>query len=134
MDSLLTGHSDIDADHAGIIDTINALETKINANSGAFGMPSLLDAFIQQCEDHFHKEENILKAAAYPQLLEHRQFHQHILGQDRDAQERLEAADTVVERRQYLQLILGFLIDDIMRGDMAFVSYLKIQGLAKEPD
>lgn len=132
MDGLLTGHPDIDGDHGEIIDSINALGRMIDDNHDPSHMAELLSAFIQLCEDHFRKEEHILKDAAYPQLSEHARFHDSMLTNAQAARVKLEAADTLLDRRKHLQDIIGFLIDDIMRGDMAFVSYLQMQGLARE--
>ncbi|HEY9163847.1 MAG TPA: hemerythrin domain-containing protein [Magnetovibrio sp.] len=132
IDSLKTGHVDIDDDHADIIDTINEAMDMAQDREMFTQVPARLDSFVDSCEAHFRKEERILAEANYPLLAEHTAYHDQMLSKARTALQHFCVAHNHDERIQYLEAIIGFLIDDILCSDMTFVSYLKEKGLAHD--
>lgn len=131
MESLKIGHDAIDDDHAEIIDSINAISRKATRGDDQAAMQPLLEQFLCTCEAHFRKEEGILESAGYPLLAEHTAYHDDMLIKARTAQHRCITADSHDDCLSHLEKMMEFLVDDIVRSDMGFASYLQAQGLAR---
>lgn len=129
--SLRTGHDAIDADHAHIIDAINAITREARTGGQPSVCHALMEEFIDTCAAHFRKEEEILAQAAYPALAEHSDCHNQMLEKARAAYQLCRTADDQAAHLRHLEDVVSLLIDDIVRSDMAFVSYLQAQGLAR---
>ena len=129
MDSLKTGHDDIDDDHARIIDTLNVTQSTIQAGGNTQAAHALIDRFIRICEAHFHREEQILSDIGYPDVAEHAVHHDSMLKRARIARTAFLAADSIEERLQHLDDLTSALIEDIVQSDTAFASFLEARGL-----
>lgn len=132
VESLKTGHFDIDEDHAEIIANINSISHMAHRGGDLSQMPSMLERFVQICEAHFHKEERILSQANYPHLTEHSAYHRQMLANANAARLRFGAAQSQESRLKHLEDMIGFLVDDILSSDMTFVSFLQARGLARD--
>ncbi|MFC1673781.1 bacteriohemerythrin [Pseudomonadota bacterium] len=129
IESLKTGHDGIDEDHARIVDAINALWDAMEGEVSPCA-PALLDGFMELCEEHFRNEEKILAAANYPDLGEHIKFHDTMLDRATAAKQRCVASGDGQTRISCLEEMITVLIEDVVRGDMGFVSFLTDRGLA----
>lgn len=132
MESLKTGHVDIDEDHAEIIAAINAICHMARNGGDLSQMPALLDDFMRLCEAHFHQEESILYRANYPRLSEHSIFHHQLLAKADAARLRVINAQNQESRLKHVEDMIEFLVDDILGSDLTFVSFLQARGLARE--
>ncbi|MGB8273762.1 MAG: hemerythrin domain-containing protein, partial [Alphaproteobacteria bacterium] len=83
---------------------------------------SLVDSFFKATESHFAAEERFLASRRYHGLDAHKKYHASLLAK---AGRLKQASDNATERGQatesYLEVV-GFLIDDILRGDMSLKS------------
>lgn len=130
MESLRTGHNDIDDDHADIIETINDVMQMVQDGDTFAQVPAHLDTFVHTCETHFRNEERILADANYPHLAQHTADHDLVLANAHTARRNFGEADNQEDRRKHLESMIGFLLDDILSSDMAFASFLQAKGLA----
>lgn len=131
IDSLKTGHTDIDGDHAEIIATINTITHMAKGDGDLSQMPALLERFVRICEAHFQNEECILAQAGYPYLGEHSAYHSQMLANADAARLRFGEAQNQENRLKHIEEMIGFLVDDILSSDMTFVSFLQARGLAQ---
>jgi len=131
VEALKTGHDDIDGDHERIIDTINTITHTANSGGSWDALLSLLDAFLSACEAHFRKEEGILADAGYPGLIEHTAYHDQMLAKARRAHLRCTQAECPESCRPHIQEMVELMVDDIVRSDMGFASFLQAKGLAR---
>lgn len=132
IQSLRTGHAVIDADHQHIIESINAITRDVTQGGELAASQMLLDEFIGMCEAHFQREEEILAQASYPELDEHAAYHNEMLANARAAKTLYISANDPAQRLRHLEDMVAYLIDDIVRSDMAFVSYLQAHGVTRE--
>lgn len=132
MDSMKTGHDDIDDDHALIIDTLNVTQSTIISGGNTKAAHALVDRFIRICEAHFQREERILSEAGYPDVHDHCAEHLSMLERAHAARQRFLAADDIRERLEHLDDLTNALIEDIVQSDTAFVSFLQARGLVPQ--
>ncbi len=125
MESLLTGHDEIDREHAQILDTVNALNALLGTHAETERTNVLFDTLIEQCKDHFHHEERVLSDAEYPGLLDHVASHEHALNIMVKMRKKCTAEKTRETTLRCFHDILNLLVDEIVRNDIAFVSFLE---------
>lgn len=128
LDTFLTGHPVIDGEHKNIVNAINSVADAVAA--GEYDRcASLLDDFLNICIDHFKSEEDLLGALNYPWLKDHALFHGElvlkakavkVLCMDR---QRPDSIDRCFHEMATL------LIEDVVKGDLQFVSFLKDKGV-----
>ncbi|MGB0669884.1 MAG: bacteriohemerythrin [Rhodospirillales bacterium] len=90
---------------------------------------ALLNELIQLAAAHFEDEEAFLAEVAYPGLAEHQVFHNEMLLKAKAVREVCEAYHDFDHIRACYQEMLTFLIDDILKGDVTFKSFLEENGL-----
>lgn len=79
-----TGIADIDYEHRGLIDLINALHEKMLAAGAAEQANAYFAELFNNISSHFALEEQMMKAAAYDQFREHKADHEVLLDELRD--------------------------------------------------
>ena len=131
INSFKVGHDDIDDDHAEILNAIKAIINTAKTGGDLSVARSSLDQFVHTCEQHFQNEERILAEAGYPHLAAHRDDHKEMLTKIQSARDGCINADNHDVCIQNLQDIIGMMIDDIVRSDMTFISYLQTQGVVR---
>ena len=127
LDSYLTGHAVIDAEHRALFDSANrALST---ASNGATDEAlEAIDAFSKRFQQHTNTEEQILIALDYPYRDVHIQHHQRLLRDVEAIGEIFRAEGNV---RALHELLTATLIDDMVETDMHYVSFLMEKGEIK---
>lgn len=131
LEKFRIGHDVIDRGHRMCLDMINDINDAIK--NGQFrACRELFGSFIEVAENHFRKEEQILREADFPGLAGHTKYHHDLLRKARKVKGMCgDTAD-----RKHLQGIFdemsSFLIDDVVRGDLEFKSFLIDKGLARD--
>lgn len=132
IETLKTGHDAIDEDHVLVVTPLREAWT-ITHNKGDPSMAqACLERFFRLCEGHFHREETILAHAGYPDTDRHASFHREVLRQIRETKTCFATAETWDERIRCLERLAALMIDDLVKGDLTFVSFLQAKGLAEE--
>jgi len=129
-DSFLTGHPAIDSAHGRIIEIINEILGAIDGERYDL-CRELFGAFLSIAREHFSEEEEILRKAGFPGLEYHAHYHSKLLGQAEAVREMCDGLTDKRPLRLCFEELVGFLIDDIIAGDMEFKSYLAACGLTK---
>lgn len=91
----------------------------------------LLETLIKEAKGHFKREEAYLPEAKYPQLENHKIYHGKLLRQAEAAKAICEGIVTEHDIKECFESMAEFLIDDILRGDISFKSYLEYEGYIK---
>ena len=129
LGSLEIGHPEIDDDHRRIIGLAEDLAASIEA--GAHGRCSkLFGSFIAFCTEHFVREEQILAEARFPQTGEHARYHKELLARATAVERECTGLMGHPSLKGCFDELASFLIDDIVRGDSAFISHLIEAGYA----
>lgn len=127
LDTFLTGHPLIDAEHLKIVGAINAVSDAVNA--GEYDKCAhLLDDFMTICEDHFAAEERLLADLNYPGLHDHSVFHKELVLKAKSVKTLcmdMNAPDSI---QRCFDEMATLLIEDVVKGDLQFVSFLIDQG------
>ncbi|MDD5177267.1 MAG: bacteriohemerythrin [Sterolibacterium sp.] len=122
-DAMSVGDQHIDEQHMILIDTINQLASAESQNDRPV-IAMIIDELVSYAAFHFHYEEQLIEAAAYPGLEKHRLIHQGFVAWVSNLREEF----TFHRRRQLGERILGFLRDwlreHILGEDQAYRPYV----------
>jgi len=133
LETFLTGHDVIDAEHARIVSSINSVSKTIE--NGQFGeCTRLLDDFLNICAAHFNTEETLLAKLRYPDLEEHAVFHKELILKAKAVRVLCMDANDPQSLAKCFDEMAALLVEDVIKGDMAFVSFLIEKGEAKPRD
>lgn len=91
----------------------------------------LSESLIKEAENHFMHEEGFLEKVKFPGLKEHKKYHEELLIQAKRVKEVCEGVDKDHNLVECFNAMEEFLIDDILNGDLQFVSFLEYEGLIK---
>lgn len=118
----------IDAAHRKLFAMVNEIRQAIGGNE-----PDLcrtrVEAFIAAAEKHFAEEEEFLDQVGYAETRQHKAYHTILLNK---AERLKEACDKKMDgdnAEECYGEVMTFLIDDVVRGDHQFKSYLDHKGL-----
>jgi len=125
-DVMSVGAPALDADHRGLIESINAVEHWIGMETWA-QVELISDDLLRYVDEHFHREEAILTAMEYPDLAHHKAQHAAMAAKIRFLHGKFSGA-TVDEKRTCAHLLtktLGeWLINHILKEDMRYRNFI----------
>lgn len=124
------GIEEIDEEHRQIFDVVVQIEESIERHDMA-RCSKLVSDFMDKIEQHFVNEESYLTRIGYPKIEDHSQYHQRLLSK---AQVLKKICDSEIELgriEQCYEETVSLLLDDVVRGDSEFKSFLEHKGLAK---
>ena len=90
-----------------------------------------LNHLLIEAGNHFAREEIFLGKAGYPKLDTHHDYHQQLLIKADMTRKICEGIDSPHDIKECVDSMAKFLIDDILRGDLQFKSYLEHKGIIK---
>jgi len=128
LEDFKTGHPVIDQDHMKIIDAITLVFEAIHDNDHE-QCSQLLEAFVDVAKNHFANEEEILRKADYPHYRRHCEYHGELIIRANAVKDLCKEMDDQGHLMECFEEMATFLIDDIVKGDFEFVSYLKEAGI-----
>ena len=131
-DAFLTGHPDIDGEHRKIFEIINAVAGVI-AKREYDMCQNLVASFLDLCRDHFTHEEKILKDLNFPRLKEHALFHASLLDKGEAIRAMCKDQNDPAQLDDCFTELVRFFIEDVVRGDLDFVSFLQDKGVVPQP-
>jgi len=119
-----SGHPQLDAQHQGLFATVNELLSALLANDSGGQVAKLIDQLMQDILQHFHDEEVLLTASAYPDSAAHIQLHQQLA---RRAVEMIDQfhADELDRGVLFAFFANEIVLQHILVADRAFFAYLQ---------
>jgi hemerythrin-like metal-binding protein len=128
--SMSVGHVRIDEQHMILLDTINQLASADRENDRLV-VSMIIDELVSYAGFHFHFEEQLIEAAGFPGLEQHRRQHEGYVKWVKEVRDEY----TYHRRRQLGERMLGFLrdwlSDHILGDDRAYSAYLQRQQPAR---
>lgn len=118
----------IDQSHREFVSLLNRVIRTINQGACPSSMSELFFSLIHYAENHFIREEILLRDARYPDLDKHKDKHASFIEEIRSLRNKFSAGDTSVCMELY-EFLHAWLTDHILRYDQDTLSYLKKQGL-----
>ena len=130
LQTFITGHPVIDDEHLKIVNAINDVSAAIT--SGEYDRcAELLDDFLAICQNHFQTEEDLLKELGYPQLQDHAVFHKELIIKAKAVKILCMDMNDPGNIRRCFDEMATLLIEDVVKGDMQFVSFLIEKGVVE---
>lgn len=128
-DSLSIPYDGVDAEHSGLVvllnDALRAAE-RMRGNWHAIDEP--LDALSRAISAHFAHEEQEMEGLGYGDLAQHRLHHSHCVSRFGAIRESISINGA---NREAFDQVFDLLIDDIIRADSGFKSFLYAAGLIR---
>ena len=123
IENYLIGLPEIDDDHRHLVQRINRIGAEIDEASYALCV-ELFESLEAAAAAHFAREEDILDRLRYPEIERHREYHAELIRRVRELRRLGEgkvAKDALFQR---FAEMADFVVDDIIRGDLEFKSFL----------
>lgn len=121
------GVKTIDDEHRELFDHVLRLYDAAEQQD-LLACAGLASDFLAAAQDHFEKEEAFLERIGYPKTGEHKIFHEQLTSQLREMTTVCHSDAEVTDIWRCYSSVLALLIDDIVRGDSKFKSYLQHNG------
>lgn len=118
------GVAQIDAEHRGLLDLINAFHEKSAQGASQSEIAQLLNRLVAYAEEHFQHEEKVMSDNGYPRLEQHREQHVKLVTSIFAINERFVTQSTRASA-ETLQFIKGWLFDHIIQHDMDIGDFLR---------
>lgn len=117
----------IDQDHQHLLKIMQ--ETKLAIEQGNDELcVMLLTSLLNEAKAHFEREEEFLSKVGYPGLDQHKIYHQELLVKANTTKRICQGIETEHDLRECFNGMANFLIDDVLRGDLMFKSFLEYEG------
>lgn len=133
LQTFLTGHPLIDEEHAKIVASINSVSDAVSAGEYE-RCSSLLEEFLVICIDHFAHEERVLEELGYPNLQDHIVFHKELVIKAKAVKNLCMNMGSPDSIQHCFDEMATLLIEDVVKGDMQFVSFLIEHGIVEGRD
>jgi hemerythrin-like metal-binding protein len=114
----------LDDDHKTLVGLINLLQRSIGDPEEYVAVYSVLGALEEYCENHFIREEKMMKASRCPQIETHQRTHEGFAETVRTLKIRYEQDQTSVRARDCLTFLNDWLINHICTTDMNYRAWM----------
>ena len=122
-DRFRLGHDEIDRQHQQIIAVINELFSAISANAAASEVESILGELVDYTEQHFAREEELMRERGFPNLAKHKRLHDELARRTRELNSAAmhNKSETANEALEFLK---EWWIDHILLKDWQYRPYM----------
>ena len=118
-----TGIAEIDAEHAGLLDCLQRLQTYVEKGHGFAASIDAVQTLKDYAANHFAHEEVFLKSHGFPHLAEHIEQHQAITKYVADLYDRVLGGEEI--ESSLVEMMRQWIIKHIGVEDMEFAIYLR---------
>lgn len=119
----LIGNEIIDTEHQELFILINTFHSLWVEKHAHQDIAKVLNQLIVYTQLHFRHEENIMKAAGYPNLSQHQQVHEEMIDTIFALQKSYEDKNLHLEM-DTIKFVKSWLIDHILQNDYLFHNFL----------
>lgn len=121
------GIEQVDREHRGLFDSINAFHDAMLAGQGSEALAGLLAKLIEYTKTHFRHEEEMLRKYGYPDFAGHKQQHDLMTTNVLELQAGLKAGTTKATI-DTMRFVKDWLVNHIMKMDMAYKAFVAAKG------
>lgn len=122
------GVPEIDADHRKMFALAKRVGSAVSAGDHALCAEATAE-FHDFSLAHFEREEAYLRQAGYGGIDEHAEFHARLLEKAKTMRRACEDLQEGEDLADCYRQVVAFMVDDIVRGDLQFKSFLEEQGI-----
>jgi hemerythrin len=126
-----TGVAEIDQDHRRLFALADAIYDGVSKRDPTVTAKQV-QGFIDACKTHFAWEENVLARAGFPGLEGHKVYHTSLLAKADELRKVCDVETDFAKAHACYEEVIAFLIDDVLRGDVEFNSYLDYFGVRQK--
>ncbi|MGB8275609.1 MAG: hemerythrin domain-containing protein [Alphaproteobacteria bacterium] len=130
LETFELGIPQIDDEHKQMLSIMQRVQDTANAEQFDECM-TLLDDLISVSEAHFTREEELLEKLRYPGVAEHREYHSALLARAEAVKEICKGMRSRANFKGCCEEMFGFLVDDVVAGDLTLKSFLQEKGAIK---
>lgn len=123
LPSYETGDAEIDSDHRKLFALVETIREGL-ATLDARSTNAAVQEFIDAAAEHFAREEEILVRVSFPGLDDHRVYHTSLLAKAKQLGKICSTESDPKKASACYDKLIAFLVDDVVRGDSQFKSYL----------
>lgn len=127
MPSFELGVKEIDDEHRDLFDCVLRIHATAEQEDLA-QCAAFTEKFLAAARRHFEKEEAFLAQVGYPDTVEHKAFHERLMPQIHELKKACDVEADMADIWRCYSGVLTILMDDIIRGDTKFKSYLHEHG------
>lgn len=121
-ESIAIGEPMVDHDHRILLALINQIASPENRNDAA-AVEFVLDELVNYTNFHFQREEELMAAAGYPGLEEHRAIHRRLVAEVTELQQRFsDAGGSAAMGEDLSRYLVGWLTRHVMEEDKKYQS------------
>ena len=121
-DAIILNYDLIDNDHGEFITLLNQLDSASNAD-----FPALFQQLYEHTEQHFNRENQLMKQVAFPAETEHKGEHQRVLGEFKQFKTRVDKGLITFGRSFVKERLPQWFQLHALTMDKALVAFIKIQ-------
>ena len=119
--SLLTGHPEVDAQHARILEELERIRA-----AGPSGLEALIAFLHQHVRSHFAYEELLMDQVSYPEADRHRAEHRKYAGTVAELQERVNREKGTPEiLAAIVAAVERWVVDHVLRADHRLADFIR---------
>ncbi|RQO58063.1 hemerythrin [Paucibacter sp. KBW04] len=113
-----------DQDHLHLVQLVNDLHSATSEGQGKEVVGQILDQLLAYTADHLSREEQLMRAAGFPNLERHQQGHAKFIAQLHALKQRYDAGSLAVAA-QLSAVLRDWLSLHIRRSDKELLAYLE---------
>ncbi|MBF0178389.1 MAG: bacteriohemerythrin [Magnetococcales bacterium] len=127
-DTLLTGVRDVDDDHKKLVAMVNKIHRLLKESAGSAAVGQVINELAAYTQFHFAREEKFFDQFGYPDTASHKEKHVQLLQGVSTLMKEFAEGDFAAPM-DLLTVAKAWLINHIMKTDMAFAPFLKEKGV-----
>ena len=119
-----TGIPVIDNDHQTLFAAVNLIHDRAESGLGDDAIARSLDVLVMYVDRHFSREEKMMEAHDYPDLVTHVAAHREITAKVHGFKTAFDENPGQIETGPFLEFLQDWLTGHILKTDMAYVPYV----------
>lgn len=129
LDTFELGVPEIDGDHRTLVRLMGSIEGALETHQDKKDCLPLIERLFAFCEDHFRREETLLRSWGYGEVAPHMRYHRDLMDRADRIKRTCVDSTTTDSFATCCDELMRFLIDDVVRGDLSLKSFLDYNGL-----
>ncbi len=123
-DDMVIDKGPIDADHQHLVELVNALHTATSVGRGQDVVAKILDDVLRYTAEHLQREEHMMEAMHFPNLVGHKAGHDHFMQHMRQLKHKYDSGSITVAS-QLSAALRDWLSLHIRRNDKELLFFMK---------
>ncbi len=115
----------IDTDHKNLFEIINTLHAGIRRGLGGRELDIAMAGLTRYVDEHFEREENLMKEYHYPGLANHREVHQNLIRTVYAMRKVQTSQPAAIDLKKLMKFLGDWLVNHVVKTDVKYVPYLR---------